>query len=67
MMRLGYFLMVAVTVLMLAAANCLWQNMHCGTPIIRTNPLQVAPCEPVDKIAAEIKDLNERATHNAKR
>ena len=63
-MRWTVFLMVAATVLLIGLANCIWQNVHCGTPIGCTDPLQVVPCEPVDKIKAEMKDLTERAKRN---
>lgn len=63
-MRWTVFLMIASTVLLLGFANCIWQNVHCGTPIGCTDPLQVVPCEPVEKITAEMKDLTERAKGN---
>lgn len=56
-----------VALAIIGLANCVWQNVHCGTPTGCTDPLQVAPCEPVDKIKAEIDDLTERAKRNGPR
>lgn len=50
--------------LLLICANVVWQNIHCGTPVCRAAPLQIIPCEPADKLAAEMAELTRRAREN---
>jgi hypothetical protein len=57
-------LWVACALLLVALAlaiNVWWQWQHCGTPLARCAPAQVAPCERVDVIRAEWNDLINRA------
>ncbi len=53
--------------LLLICANVVWQNVHCGTPVFRTAPLQIIPCESGDKLAAEIDELQRRARDRPER
>lgn len=66
-MRIIDIVALAMFLAIIGLANCVWQSIHCGTPIGCTNHLQVAPCEHVDKIKAEIDDLTERARKNGAR
>lgn len=51
-------------VLILLCANVIYQHIHCGTPVRRAAPLQIIPCEPADKLAAEMAELTRRAREN---
>lgn len=47
--------------LFLICVNVAWQNLHCGTPVCKTAPLQLIPCEPAGEIKAEIDYLERMA------
>lgn len=57
--------LVVVCALLLAAlamaGNVWWQWQHCGTPLARCAPAQIAPCESVDDVQDEWNDLINRA------
>ena len=48
-------------ILLLIIGNILYQNIHCGTPVCRANPLQIIPCESAEKLAAEMEELRRMA------
>lgn len=53
--------------LLLICANVVYQHVHCGTPVCRASPLQLIPCEPADKLAAEMEEWTMRARENPAR
>jgi hypothetical protein len=47
-------LVAAFLALVIAVSgNVIWQNLYCGTPINKCNPLQVEPCERIDAIESQ--------------
>lgn len=60
-------LLVAVAVATAILANVAWQNVYCGIPVCQASLFSPVPCEPVDKVLAEWKDLEQKARdHPAK-
>lgn len=55
-MIVGFVLIVA-----LLGLNVAWQHVHCGTPVCRSAPLQIIPCEPAEQVKAEIDYLERMA------
>lgn len=60
-MRAGTVVNVALLVVGILLVACLCnvvvQNVYCGTPICRTSPFSLIPCEPVNKILLERERL----------
>lgn len=54
-------------ILLLILANVLYQHIHCGTPVCRSAPLQIIPCEPAAQVKAEIDYLERMARDNPAR
>lgn len=50
-------IIIAFMVLVLAClCNATYQNLYCGTPAYRVDPLSIQPCEPIDRLQAEIDE-----------
>lgn len=54
-------------ILLLILGNVLYQNIHCGTPVCQSAPLQIIPCEPAAQVKAEIDYLERMARENPAR